>query len=95
MMGILTIVFSQLLASPPGDYALTLFAGLVPWSMLAGTLNDSAFCIIVNEGLIRKIYLPKLIFPLTRVIINLVTFALSLGAMFLLLAPWGPGSRRR
>ena len=41
------------------------------------------------KGLIRKIYLPKLIFPLARVLINLVTFVLSLAAMFLLLWPLG------
>ena len=41
-------------------------------------MNECAFCIIQNEGLIRKIYLPKLIFPLTRVLINLVTFLLSI-----------------
>ena len=35
--------------------------------------------IIMNEGLIRKIYLPKLIFPLARVLIALVTFVFSLG----------------
>ena len=46
-------------------------------------------CIISNEGLIRKIYLPKLIFPLARVLIALVTFVFSLGAMFLLLWPLG------
>ena len=42
-----------------------------------------------NEGLIRKIYLPKLVFPLARVLISLVTFVLSLGALFLLLWPLG------
>jgi ABC-2 type transport system permease protein/lipopolysaccharide transport system permease protein len=62
---------------------------MVPWSLLGVSLNDSAMCIIVNEGLIRKIYLPKLVFPLARVLINLVTFVFSLGAMLLLLGPLG------
>lgn len=89
MMITLTFVFSQLMHQDPKGYAVYLFAGMVPWSLLASTLNDSAFCIIANEGLIRKIYLPKLIFPITRLLINLTTFALSLGAMFLLLVPLG------
>jgi ABC-2 type transport system permease protein/lipopolysaccharide transport system permease protein len=71
------------------NYALFLFAGMVPWSFLSISLNDCAFAIINNEGLIRKIYLPKLIFPLVRVLIALVTFVLSLGALFLLLWPLG------
>jgi ABC-2 type transport system permease protein/lipopolysaccharide transport system permease protein len=39
--------------------------------------------------LIKKIYLPKLIFPLVRVLINLTTCVFSLGSLFLLLCPLG------
>ena len=62
---------------------------MVPWGFLSGSLNDCAYCIIFNEGLIRKIYLPKLVFPLARVLINLTTFVLSMAALFLLLEPLG------
>jgi ABC-2 type transport system permease protein/lipopolysaccharide transport system permease protein len=89
MMATLTLVFSQLFEMPRGDYALFLFAGMVPWGFLSAGLSDCAFCIISNEGLIRKIYLPKLIFPLSRVLINLTTFILSMTALFLLLGPLG------
>ncbi len=89
MMLTLTVVFSQLLGQNPKEYAIRLFAGMVPWGLLSMALTDCAFCIIVNEGLIRKIYLPKLIFPITRILINLVTTMLSLAALFLLLAPLG------
>lgn len=89
MMLTLTVVFSQLLHRGAQDYAVLLFAGMVPWGLLNGSLNDCAFCIIANENLIRKIFLPKLIFPLSRVLINLVTFVLSLCALFLLLLPLG------
>lgn len=89
MMITLTAVFSQLMGEEWRDYAKYLFAGIVPWALLAGTLNDCAFCIIANEGLIRKIYVPKLVFPITRSLINLTTFVLSLVALFLMLVPLG------
>jgi ABC-2 type transport system permease protein/lipopolysaccharide transport system permease protein len=89
MMTILTLVFSQLLNITRERYAVYLFAGMVPWNFLSISLNECAFCIISNEGLIRKIYLPKLIFPMTRVLINLTTLALSMVALFLLLKPLG------
>lgn len=89
MMTTLTIVFSQLFNIKVQNYAIFLFSGMVPWSFLSGSLNDCAFSIISNEGLIRKIFLPKLIFPLTRVLINLTTFVLSMVALFLLLKPLG------
>src|SRR3954451_9784201 len=57
MMTTLTIVFSQLFKIKREDYAIFLFAGMVPWNFLSGSVNDSAFSIISNEALIRKIYL--------------------------------------
>jgi ABC-2 type transport system permease protein/lipopolysaccharide transport system permease protein len=89
MMATLTVVFSQLMHEDWRHYAVYLFAGMLPWGLLNSTLNDCTFCIIANEGLIRKIFLPKLIFPTTRLLINLTTFSLSMGAMFLLLVPLG------
>ena len=88
MMLILSLVFGSL-NTEVGNYSLFLFAGMVPWSFLSICLNDCAVCVILNEGLIRKIYVPKLVFPLARVLIGLVTFVLSLGALFLLLWPLG------
>jgi ABC-2 type transport system permease protein/lipopolysaccharide transport system permease protein len=88
MMVVLTPVFSSLNRDVT-HYPLFLFAGMVPWSFMSVSINECAFCIIQNEGLIRKIYLPKLVFPLARVLIGLVTFVLSLSALFLLLWPLG------
>lgn len=90
MMVVMTVVFANLLGR--GDwkaYAIYLFSGQLPWTLLATSLNDCAFSMINNENLIRKIYVPKLIFPLNRVLFNLVTFLLSLVALFLLLIPMG------
>ncbi len=89
MMAILSWVFSHLMDARFENYPLFLFAGMVPWNFLSISLNDCSTSIINNEGLIRKIYLPKLVFPLVRVLIALVTFVLSLGALFLLLWPLG------
>ncbi len=89
MMTILSMVFSRLLGADIKNYAVLLFSGMVPWSFLAASLTDCSVCIIINENLIRKIYLPKLIFPIAKTLINLVTFLLSLGALFVLLKPLG------
>ena len=91
MMLVLSVVFSTLMpiGREGGSYTLYLLAGMVPWSFMAGSITEAAVCIIQNEVLIRKIYLPKLVFPLVRVLINLVTGVLSLCALFLLLIPLG------
>jgi ABC-type polysaccharide/polyol phosphate export permease len=87
MMTILTLVFSRLF--PTRHYAVYLFAGMVPWGFLSANLGECAVCIINNEGLIKRIYIPKLVFPLAKTLVNLLTFLLSLVALFVLLKPLG------
>jgi ABC-type polysaccharide/polyol phosphate export permease len=86
-MAVMSVVFATII--PIERYTVYLFAGMVPWTFLNASLSDCTVSIINNEGLIRKIFLPKLIFPLTRLLINLVTLVLSMGALFLLLEPLG------
>lgn len=91
MMLTLSLVFTHLFKFGGGgtSYALYLFSGLVPWSLLAGTVIESSTCIISNEGLIRKIYVPKLIFPISRLLLNATMLTLSMTALFLLMVPLG------
>lgn len=84
MMATLTLVFSTIFdRNDWKDYAIYLFAGQLPWIMFAGTLSECATSIVGAEGLIKKIYLPKLIFPLSRTLINLTIFALSLVSLYI------------
>src|SRR3954453_17287750 len=54
MMATLALAFSQIWNIPMAEYAVFLFAGMVPWGFFSGSLNECAFCIIANESLIRK-----------------------------------------
>jgi ABC-type polysaccharide/polyol phosphate export permease len=90
MMTTLTIVFSQVFEQANWkEYAIYLFAGQVPWSLFSGSLTECSSCLVGNEGLIRKIYIPKLVFPIAKVLINLTTFVLSLVALYFLVAMFG------
>lgn len=91
MMAVMSVVFSTIFQFKKGgvDYALYLFSGMVPWTLLNMTVTESSTCIISNEYLIRKIYIPKLIFPLSRLMLNATMQALSMVALFLLMVPMG------
>jgi ABC-2 type transport system permease protein/lipopolysaccharide transport system permease protein len=88
MMAILSLVFANLFRTID-NYAVFLFSGMVPWGFLSGSINECALCIVASEPLIRKIYVPKLVFPLSRILINLTTLGLSLVSLFVLLWPLG------
>ena len=91
MMIVLTAVFSQLMGMDWKTYAVYLFAGMLPWGLFSGGLTECSNSIVANESLIRKIYLPKLIFPLAKVLINLTTCVLSLVALYFVI--WLLGSQ--
>jgi len=87
-MMIFTFVFGQIakFTAPPGvDYAILVFAGLLPWQFFAAGLSESSNSLIGNERLISKVYFPRMIIPAASVITSLVDFLISLGIMFVLL----------
>ena len=62
-----TIVFSVILKSDIPKYYIHLFVALVPWLFFASALTSSASSIIGSKDLIKKIYFPRLIIPMSVV----------------------------
>ncbi len=89
MMLVTAVVFSTLFKLDLAGYAVFLFAGMIPWNFFSMSVTQSCTSFIQNEGLIKKIYLPKLIFPLSLVIGMLVDSLLSMAALSLLILPFG------
>jgi len=82
MMTVTTVVFSMLLKMEIKTYAVFLFAALVPWNCFSSIITQSASSLVANESLIKKIYLPRMIFPLSislgLLVDNLLSFMLLL-----------------
>lgn len=70
------------------DYAIFVFIGLSVWTLYSEIITGSTTSILNNSGLIKKVYLPREIFPLSSIGSALVNFAvqtavLLLGILFL------------
>ena len=74
------------------NFSLYLLAGLVPWSFFSAAVDGCTMSIVSSEGMLRRQYFPKLIFPLSAVIQHLITFVLSLFVLLLILG-WPLGFR--
>ena len=77
---IFTLVFSYL-AKVPSDglpYPLFAFAAILPWSLFARSLERSTLSVVTEGGLIKKVYFPRLIIPISATFINLVDFCVGL-----------------
>lgn len=77
-MAILWLVFGVIFARGGKDFPIFLLIGILPWSFFASSANQGSRVIRDNGGLIKKIYLPREVFPLSVVLANLIHFLLAL-----------------
>ena len=82
MMSIMALVFSTLFAADIKTFTIFLFSGMIPWTFFSSVVTQSGASFINNESLIKKIYLPKVIFPLSIAIALLIDSVLSFFALF-------------
>lgn len=84
MLVIYTIVFATIMKVnvPDHSYAIFLFVGLIPWTYFAATVQQSTTTIIANSNLIKKIYFPRMILPISVTATNLVNMLLTFIIVF-------------
>jgi ABC-type polysaccharide/polyol phosphate export permease len=82
MMSVMALVFATLFKTDLKSFAVFLFAGMIPWNFFNSVVTQSGASLINNEGLIKKIYLPKVIFPLSITFALLIDSMLSFVALF-------------
>lgn len=73
-------VFLGKLAKVPSDgvpYPLFAFAALVPWAFFGNALTQSAGSLVASGHLITKVYFPRLLVPMARVLSGLPDIGLS------------------
>lgn len=90
-MVVFSIVFGRL-AGLPSDglpYSVFTLCALLPWQLFAQALTQSSNSMVANEGLITKIYFPRLIIPLATVLGGLVDFVVAFVVLLALMAYWG------
>lgn len=78
-MVIFSIFFGQL-AKIPSDgipYPIFVYCALLPWQLFAHALNESSNSLVANQGLITKVYFPRLVIPVAPVLAGLVDFGIA------------------
>lgn len=81
MMIVLSVVFSTFFKFSIENYPLYVILGNVMFSLMADSTSGAMNSIIESSSLIKKIRIEKLIFPLEKVLFQLVNFCISLIAV--------------
>ncbi len=86
-----TFVFSIILRSDIEKYYLFLFVALVPWIFCSTSVSAGCGCILSSADMVRKIYFPREVLPISFVTTAFVNMLLSFVVVFgtLFLSGWG------
>lgn len=81
MMIVLSVVFSNLFKFDIENFPLYLLSGQVIFNFYSDATNNSMGAIIMNASLIKKVYVPKYLFVLSRVISSFINLMASFTAL--------------
>lgn len=87
-MVVFTIFFGRLaqVGSDGLPYPIFSYAGLLPWTLFSQALGQASASLVSSSNLIKKVYFPRLVIPIASVLAGVVDFAVSLFALFGLMA---------
>lgn len=84
-MSVQYIVFSTLFKSDIPNYPVYLLSGIVFMNFFNEAVSMGMTSITGNASLIKKVYMPKYIYPVSRILSSLVNFALAILPLFLVM----------
>jgi lipopolysaccharide transport system permease protein len=90
-MVVFSLFFGKL-GKIPSDgipYPIFSYAGLLPWSYFSGAMSGSSNSLVGSSGLIRKVYFPRLVIPISDVLSGLVDFAVAFTVLIGLMIYYG------
>ncbi len=96
-MLIYTLVFSVVIRVEPdqGDpsgldvFALWLMCGLLPWAFFANVLGGGMASLVANEGLIKKVWFPRVVLPVSNAAATVVTWCMEMLVLVVALVLFG------
>lgn len=89
MMLILSFVFSIIAKWGIKDFPIFLLVALLPWNFFNMAVAGSAGSVISYGGLVKKVYFPRELLPLSLVLSELINFLLATAMLFLALVYYG------
>ncbi len=86
-----TIVFSHIMRADIDAYYLFLFVALIPWIFFSASVSAGAGCLLAQKEMIKKIYFPREVIPISFVTYQFVNMLLSFLVVFAVLLISGKG----
>ena len=90
MMLIFSLVFGMLLKVEPDPkwlpYSIFVYTALVPWFYFSHSLASAANSLIEQKEVITRVFFPRLLLPLSGVVVPLIDFVIAMVILFCMMA---------
>jgi len=86
-MVVFTVIFGKLAKLPSGGvpYAVLVFSAMLPWQFFSSAVSEGSNSLIGNANLISKVYFPRVIVPVSSVIVSFVDTLVSTSILIALM----------
>ncbi len=88
-LAVFYLVFEMGFRRGADNFVPYLLCGLVPWKWFEGTVRSASTIVITSVGLMRQVYLPKYLLPLSVLVTNTLKFGIILGIFLVFLLAYG------
>jgi len=77
---VMTFAFSVINRAPPTieHYSVFILSGLLAWNFFSAAVTGATGSVVANASLVKKVYFPRSILPVSVVISSLINFLLAL-----------------
>lgn len=90
MVFVYAIVFQFLMPQEVENFLVYLVIGVIPWNLFAMAMGQGMGCIRANAGIVKKVYFPREILPISVALSTLINFFISC-AIILIFCLFGVG----
>ena len=77
MVLVYAIVFPYIMRMNVPNYLIYLITGVIPWNFFTTCITTGCNCVWINGGIIKKVYFPREILPISVVVAGLINFLIS------------------
>ena len=90
-LAVYAIVFPLIMKSDIPNYTVFVCCGLIPWTFFSTAISRTSFVMVENGNIIKKVYFPREILPISIVTSELVNFFISTIIIFAFVLAYGMG----
>ena len=91
LLTVYSIIFPYILKINIENYTMYLCVALLPWTSFTSTVTTGTFSVVTNGNILKKVYFPREIIPISVVLSGMINFIISSIVIFVFLMFSGIG----